>query len=63
MRVREEEGEDRGGGEGKRRTWSLGRRLELGADEKGRQEEVEVGGGGDDREKGRVWMEELIIPN
>ena len=29
----------------------------------GGQEEVEVGGGGEDREKGREWMEELIIPN
>ena len=34
MRAREEEGEDREGGEGKRRTWSLGRRLELRADGK-----------------------------
>ena len=32
MRVGEKEGKDRGGGEGKRRTWSLGRRLELGTD-------------------------------
>ena len=44
-------------------TWSLGRRLELGADEKGGQEEVEVAGGGEEGRTGRVWMEELIIPN
>ena len=34
MRAGEEEGEDREGGEGERRIWSLGRRLELGADGK-----------------------------
>ena len=72
MRAGEEEGEDREGGEGKRRIWSLGRRLELGADGKKSGWARRSGGrgrrgGGEDREKGRKWMEELlfkvIIPN
>ena len=39
MRVEEEEGKTESEGEGKRRIWSLGRRLELEAGIRSRQEE------------------------
>ena len=64
MRVGEEEGEDRGGGEGERWTWSLGRRLELEADGKSWWARRSGGRG---KRGGQEEMEEVdggtIIPN